>query len=117
MKNLVLEKQIAFYSQDFSDAMSIETLRINITPTDIANIKEAMGIIKSNSFISSIHIDFNGEVEYLDGDENTVDNWKVDVEKFVVYDNTVYYYAQNKWHSGDQIESEAIELSELLIEA
>jgi hypothetical protein len=63
--------------------------------------------------MSSIHIDLNGHVEYLDVDNKEVVKWRVDVERFVVYSNAVYYYAQNKWHSGDQIESEAIEASEL----
>jgi hypothetical protein len=33
-----------------------------------------------------------------------------------VYSNSVYYYAQNKWHSGDQIESEEIDCEELGID-
>jgi len=113
MENLVIEKQIAFFSQDFSDAMSIETLKINVTPTDVANIKKAMEFVKKNSFITSINIDLNGHVEYLDDDGDEVEDWRVDVERFVVYSDSVYYYAQNKWHSGDQIESEGIECDEL----
>jgi len=117
MENLVLEKQIAFFSQDYSDAMSIETLKINITPTDIGNIRSAMAILKANPFMVSIHIDLNGHVEYLDDEGNEVEDWRTDVERFVVYSDSAYYYAQNKWHSGDQIESEAIELDELVIES
>jgi hypothetical protein len=113
MENLVIEKGIAFFAQDFSDAMSIETLKINVTPTDVENIKKVMDFVKKNDFVSSIHIDLNGHVEYLDEDGDEVENWRVDVERFVVYSNSVYYYAQNKWHSGDQIESEAIECDEL----
>lgn len=113
MESIVLEKGIAFFSQDFSDAMSIETLKIHITPTDVENIQKAMGLVKSNDFISSIHVDLNGHVEYKDDDDNEVEDWRVDVERFVVYSDSVYYFAQNKWHSGDQIESEAIEASEL----
>lgn len=113
MENLVIEKGIAFFAQDYSDAMQIEKLKINITPTDVENIRKAMEVIKSNGFISSIHIDLNGHVDYLDDDNNEVEGWRVDVEKFIVYGDSVYYYAQNKWHSGDQIESEAIEASEL----
>jgi hypothetical protein len=112
MENLVIEKGIAFFSQEFSDAMTIETLKIHVTPTDVDNIKKAMEFVKNNDFISSIHIDLNGGVEYLDDDNNEVD-WRTDVERFVVYSDSVYYYAQNKWHSGDQIESEAIDCDEL----
>ena len=115
MENLVLEKGIAFFSTDYSDAMQIETLKIHITPTDIGNIRSAMGFIKANPFIVSINIDLNGYVEYLDDDGNEVGDWRIDVERFVVYSDSVYYYAQNKWHSGDQIESESIDLDELVI--
>ena len=113
MENLVIEKQVAFYSKDYSDAMVIETLKIHVTPTDVANIKKAMEFVKENSFITSINIDLNGHVEYLDDDGDEVEDWVVDVERFVVYSDSVYYYAQNKWHSGDQIESEGIECDEL----
>jgi len=113
MENLVLEKQIAFFSQDYSDAMQIETLKIHITPTDVENIRKAMELVKGNDFISSIHIDLNGHVEYLNDEGVEVEEWRVDVERFVVYSDSAYYYAQNKWHSGDQIESDSIECDDL----
>lgn len=113
MENLVIEKEIAFFAQDYSDAMQIETLKINVTPTDVENIKKAMDLVKNDSNISSIHIDLNGYVEYLDDEGEEYEDWRADVERFVVYSDSVYYYAQNKWHSGDQIESDAIYRDEL----
>jgi hypothetical protein len=113
MENLVIEKGIAFFSQEYSDAMQIETLKINVTPTDVENIKKAMDFVKNNSFVASVNVDLNGFAEYLNDDNNEVEVWRVDVERFVVYSDSVYYYAQNKWHSGDQIESEAIDCDDL----
>ena len=113
MENLVIEKEIAFHSMEDSDAMGIEKLKINVTPTDVANIKKAMELVKENDFITSINVDLNGHVEYLDDENDEFENWRVDVERFVVYSDSVYYYAQNKWHSGDQIESDAITCEEL----
>lgn len=113
MENLLIEKGIAFFSQDYSDAMTIETLKINVTPTDVENIKKAMEFVKNNSFVTSINVDLNGFAEYLNDEGDEVEEWRVDVERFVVYSDSVYYYAQNKWHSGDQIESEAINCEEL----
>ena len=114
MKNLVIEKGIAFYSMEYSDAMNIDKLKINLTPTDIDNIKSAMELVKNNKFISSINVDLDGNVEYFDDDNNEVEDWKVDVERLIVYgNNSVYYYAQNKWNSGDQIESNCITLDDL----
>ena len=94
MENLVIEKEIAFFSQDYSDAMQIETLKINVTPTDVENIKKAMDLVKNDSNISSIHIDLNGHVEYLDDEGEEYEDWRADVERFVVYSDSVYYYAQ-----------------------
>jgi hypothetical protein len=113
MENLVFEKGIAFYSQEFSDAMRIETLRINITPSDVENIRDAMKIIKANDFITSINIPLNGHAEYLDDEGVETDEWRIDYDKLIVYSDCVYYYAQNKWHSGDQIESSDITTDEL----
>ena len=112
MENLVIEKSVAFMSQDYSEASQIEKLIINITPTDVDNIRKAMSILKENKFMESINLSLNGYVENVDDLGDEVD-WKSDVERFIVYDNSVYYYAQNKWSAGDQIESDCIELSEL----
>lgn len=116
MENLVIEKEIAFYSMDSSDALGIETLKIHVTPTDVANIKKVMELLKTNRFIESANVSLFGHVEYLDDENDEFENWRVDVERFVVYSDSVYYYAQNKWHSGDQIESCAITCEELGIE-
>jgi hypothetical protein len=113
MENLVIEKGIAFFAQDFSDAMSIDKLKINLTPTDVDNIKNAMELVNNNKFINSINIDLDGSVEYLNDDDEDIESWKIDVERLVVYNNSVYYYAQNKGHSGDQIESDCITLDDL----
>ena len=113
MENLVIEKQIAFHSMEYSDAMGIKTLKIHVTPTDIDNIKNAMELVKNNKFINSINVDLNGHVEYLNENGGEFENWIIDVERLVVYNNSVYYYAQNKWHSGDQIESDCITLDDL----
>jgi hypothetical protein len=113
MENLVIEKEIAFRSMEYSDSMEIETLKIHVTPTDVANIKKAIELVKENDFITSINVDLNGHVEYLDDENNEFEGWRIDTERFVVYSDSIYYYAQNKWHSGDQIESDAITCEEL----
>jgi len=113
MENLVIEKGIAFHSMEYSDSMEIDKLKINLTPTDVDNIKNAMELVKNNKFINSINIDLNGNVEYLDDNDVDVESWENDVERLVVYNDSVYYYAQNEGHSGDQIESDCITLDDL----
>lgn len=110
----VVKKEIAFFSNSYSDAMSIDQVQIKLSDVDIENIKRASKLVKDNKFITSIKIEVDGEVDYLDENDDPADvDWRVDVQNFMVYDDTFYYYAQNKWDSGDQIESGAFEINEL----
>jgi hypothetical protein len=111
---LVLEKEVAFRSMDGSISNNIEALSINISDDDITNIKKAIGVLKENKCMQSIKLDLVGFVDYIDVDEIIINgDWLVDVESLIVYEIGVFYYAQNKWHSGDQIESNIITLPEL----
>ena len=116
MENLVIEKQVKFYSTDYSDSLSIETLKIHVTPTDVENIKKAMEFIKNNKLILSVNVTLDGKVEYLDEDDNEFEDWEVGLEKFIVYSNTVSYYAQHKLYGGDQIGIDGIYFKEFGIE-
>jgi hypothetical protein len=116
MENLVIEKKVNFRSADFSSSTNIETLKFTFTPTDIVNLKTAMELVKSNRFIASINVSIDGVVDYLDDEGNDEDDWRIDVDHFIVYNGSIYYYAQNKYDSGDQIESEEITSIELGIE-
>lgn len=42
MENLVIKREIAFYSQDYSDAMMIDTIQIEFNSEDIENIKKLL---------------------------------------------------------------------------
>jgi hypothetical protein len=116
MEDLVIEKKINFRSSDFSSSSNIETLRFNLTPTDIVNLKTAIELVKTNRFIASINVSLDGVVDYLDDEGNDEDDWRIDVDHFIVYNSSIYYYAQNKYDSSDQIESEEITSIELGIE-
>ena len=116
-------KEIAFRTE-YSGSYEVENLDINLTKQDIINIKKAQEIVKANNFISNIRIDVLGSVVYLDEDgndiylkdeeeeEEEVGKWRVDVEQFIVYNNTFYYYAQSKYDSGDYIESDELYLED-----
>jgi hypothetical protein len=109
------ELEIAFRSWDYSDSFEIDRVVLELSDKDISNINQAQEFIKTNGDIHSVKVDINGSVAYeRETDEEGVfeefDGWKTDTHSFVVYDNTVYYYAQNKYHSGDQIESEGFSI-------
>jgi hypothetical protein len=104
-------KEITFRT-DNSSSYEIEKLDIVLSEQDLINIKKAQRIMKEKRFISSIRIDVLGSVTYLSEADQEVEDWRVDVEQFIVYSNAFYYYAQNKWDSGDYIESEELYLED-----
>lgn len=97
---------IAFFSNEDSQATLIDKIKIVLSDDDKANILKAVEISKANKFIEQIRVSVNGEVTFLDDENNDINGyWKTDVIQFIVYIDTFFLYAQNKWHSGDQIES------------
>jgi hypothetical protein len=111
-----MKKGIAFRSSDYSASSEVEKIEIGFSDIDKENIKKSIEILKENSFISHLRIDIKGSITYLDDEDTKIEdgNWRVDVEQFIVYTSGVYYYAQNKWDSGDYIESEEININEIL---
>jgi hypothetical protein len=104
---------ILFYSSDYSDSHEVEKVKINFSDFDIEKIQLAQKLIKENGF-ESISIEINSGIELLDGEDQEYDNWEFDYICFKIYYNSVYFYAQNKYHSGDQIESDCILIDDLL---
>jgi hypothetical protein len=113
MENLVIEKGIAFHAQSYTDAMQIEKLRIEFTSKDVKNIVKAVELVRSNDFISHIEINHDGDIQYLDDDENIFDGWAADLPTIQVFNNVLYYSVQNRNDAGDEIQSEGIYLNEL----
>lgn len=111
-----MKKGIAFRSSDYSASSEVEKIEIKFSDIDKENIKKSIEILKENNFISHLRIDIKGSITYLDDEDTNIEdgNWRVDVEQFIVYTSGVYYYAQNKWDSGDYIESEEININEIL---
>jgi hypothetical protein len=118
-----MKKGIAFRSSDYSASSEVEKIEIGFSDIDKENIKKSIEILKENNFISHLRIDIKGSITYFndedvkyysDDEDENVGCWRVDVEQFIVYTSGVYYYAQNKWDSGDYIESEEININEIL---
>ena len=111
-----MKKNIELRSSDYSASSEVEKIEIEFSDIDKENIKKSVEILKENNFISHLRIDIKGSITYLDDEDTNIEdgNWRVDVEQFIVYTSGVYYYAQNKWDSGDYIESEEININEIL---
>ncbi len=89
----------------------VEQVEIGLSVNDKENIAKAQGIIKENyDFISSVRIEFQGtQVTYYDAIGDRIDDTpRVSVEQFIVYSNSVYYYAESKYDSGDYMEAEVL---------
>jgi hypothetical protein len=102
-------KQIAFRSEN-PGSYEVYNLKITLSEIDIENILKTQQVLKDNKFISSAKIDITGEVIYLTDEGEETREWRVDVEQFLIYTDSFYYYAQNKWDASDQIESEELQL-------
>ena len=107
----VLEKEVGFRCDD-SESSQIEVIKLTFVDSDLDKVKKAMQICKDNDFIVNVRVEFDG-FEFLDDDEKAVD-WKTDVSQLIVYKDSIYFYAQNKWDAADQIESSEIQLCELI---
>lgn len=107
-----LKTTIAFFSIDESQATLIEEIKIDLSDEDKTNILKAVEISKANKFIEQIRVTITSDVVFLNDEKNDItDFWKTDVIQFIVYLDTFYLYAQNKWHNGDQIESEGFPIT------
>jgi len=100
---------IAFRS-DNSASGSINKMKITINKADKFNILKAQQMLKDNSFISNIRVNITSDIIYLDDNNHPTEDWRVDVEQFIIYSNSFYLYAQCKWDSSDYIESIEITL-------
>jgi hypothetical protein len=118
-----MKKNIELRSSDYSASSEICTIEIEFSDIDKENIKKSIEILKENEFIPHLRIGINGSITYFndedvkyysdDKDEN-VGCWRFDLEQFLVFTSGVYYYAQSKWDNSDYIESEEININEIL---
>jgi hypothetical protein len=106
-------KEVAFRSEN-SSSYEIQFLQIELSEKDKESILKAQKIVKENSFISSIRVSINSDIEYLNDEKKEIldSDFRVDTEFFIVYSNSFYYYAQNKWQSCDYFESSEMEIEE-----
>jgi hypothetical protein len=111
---MILELEVAFHSQDVSDSFEIEKIKVDLCDEDKENILKANQLMKDNKFIENIRVSVNSEVSFINDEDNDItEKWKCDVMQYIVYDDTFFLYAQNKWNSGDQIESHGISIDQL----
>ena len=117
-----MRKIVECVAQEDSEAKDIKHFKIDFSDIDKANIKRAFEILNEDRFISNLRIDVDGDVIYIDsdgnryysGDDDDKFKWIADTELFIVYKDSIYYYAQSKWDILDYIESEEININEII---
>jgi predicted transglutaminase-like cysteine proteinase len=111
---MILELEIAFHSMEYSDSFEIEKIKVDLCDEDKENILKANQLMKDNKFIENIRVSVNSKVTFVNDEDNDItEKWKCDAMQYIVYNDIFFFYAQNKWHAGDQIESPSIPINQL----
>jgi hypothetical protein len=110
-----IKKEIFFRSNSYSETENIHSVELQLSDETIKNIQKAQDLIKANNFIFSINVEKmpDDKITLLNDEDNITDDWKVGIYLLRVYADTVYYCAECKYDSADQIESDGISLDEL----
>lgn len=107
-----IEKQIDFRSNGYDESSLIERVSIELSDVTINNIKKAQEVIKNNDIpIETIKLKLSDDYQYIGYDDVVINEWRDDGGCLLVYKNSVYFYAQCKYDSSSQIESEELTIN------
>ena len=98
-----ISKEIAFRTNEYSD--NPNEVFITFTHAWVKQIHEVMQLVKTQK-ITSAKITCP-RYEYDNND------WRDDGAELIIFGGTIYFYAQSKYDSADQIESQEITLDEI----
>ena len=105
----MITKEIIWKSNDYSETPAY----VQIGDLNIDLIKQYMKFVEDNQ-VDSIRISgFDYEFYDTKECEDLEVDWRCDVAQLIIYAKSMYFYAQNKWDSGDQIESDTILITDL----
>ena len=110
-----LNKSIAFTTDQSGESPTCVSLQF--TPDTLTRIAKVQILVKKNDLFSA-KIEIPDKVKLLneayDGDElPQPSDWRYDFATFIVFPDSFYFFAQNKWDSACQIESDEITLEEI----
>lgn len=105
MKTKKVKTAIGWKSNEYAENPS--HVIVEFTPELVAKICQAQALVQKHNF-DSIRIFASQYTELKEGKKES--DFRPDVELFIVYNNALYYYAQCKYDSATQIESQAIQL-------
>lgn len=107
MKTITLEK--AFQTNEYSETPSY--IKLTFTPEEIAKIQKHQEYVKENDDVI-VCLDFMAEL-FEDEEMQEESEFRVGHSHLKIYYDQMYYYAQSKWDSTDQFESEGFTIEQL----
>lgn len=102
-KTTVKILDVGWSSDEYSETPTKVELRIN--PKQIQELKKHQQYAKENNVYIKYPI-YSYDLFDEEGEECS-GIWRADVTYILVHATCLFFYAQNKWDSGDQIETEA----------
>jgi hypothetical protein len=107
-----IEKEVLFRSNAYDESADIKIVSIDLSDETISAIKKAQEIIKTTPIsIESIKIKLNDSYEYINWESDKTSEWNDDGGYLLVYKHAVYFYAQCKYDSSSQIETEELKIN------
>jgi len=110
MQTVTIKKAIAFKTNEYSETP--EVVKIEFTPETLHRIATIQSLVKQYDLFSA-KIEVMDKFTLLDADGNESQEWFTREGTFIIYIDSFYFYAQSKWDSSDQIESEQITCEEI----
>ena len=105
------ELEIVFRSTEESDNYLIDRVLIELSESDIESIKKANEFIRTTEGVNYVALDFKGDFTLKEDNGEEYEDWNTDIQYLKVFsDSYIYFYAQCKYHAGDQIESEGFSI-------
>ena len=98
-----IETTIAWTSNEYGDTP--KKVRFELYDKDLAKIELCKKLIKEHD-LDTIRISVCAD---LFDEENEESDWRAGTMSLNITAYGIYFYAQNKWDSGDQIGSECID--------
>lgn len=107
-----IKKEVLFRSNEYDESSNIKIVSIDLSDVTINNIKKIQEFLKTfNIPIENVKLKLADDYQYIDWDGSVTDEWRDDGGSLLVYEHSVYFYAQCKYDSSSQIETEELTIN------
>jgi hypothetical protein len=114
MQTVTIQKAIAFKTNEHSETP--EAVKLTFTPETLHRIATIQSLIIQYK-LYSVKIEIPDTFTLLnigEEDDEEESGWRSEDGTFIIYEERFYFYAQNKWSADDQIESDEMDVIEIM---